>query len=127
MQGAPLTPLPPSHASTPQCPFWTSEESLAGLTPTSRATQALHAKAEITDESLPPNMTAEQAQDEANEAIDFVHQCLQTHARDRPSAVHLKQHRFLAGGRGWLGRRGWEEAVEDDDDDDDDEDEDDED
>lgn len=93
-----------------ECPFWTSEEAMAGLAPGTRAEAALASKVDsidVDDEDAPITYQATEA------AIDFVHQCLQTHSRDRPSALHLRQHRFLANG-GWTGVRGWEATSKED-------------
>lgn len=88
-----------------------------GLARGSRADESLLARMDDAELALP-----EEARDEfagrANDAIDFVHQCLDVHARDRPSALHLRTHRFLVDreeGRlevGWVGRRGWEALLE---------------
>jgi hypothetical protein len=84
---------------------------MAGLAVGSRAEEALRVRADEVEESLAADAQAAFAQ-EADAAIDFVHQCLQTHSKNRPNALQLKEHKFLNTQTGWSGFRGWEEAVE---------------
>lgn len=83
---------------------------MAGLAIGSRAEEALRVRADEVEESLAADAQAQFAE-EADAAIDFVHQCLQTHAKNRPSAMQLKEHKFLNTQSGWSGFRGWEEAI----------------
>lgn len=89
-----------------QCPFWSSEESLAGLYPNCRSDIALQAKADSAE--VAAELSSPQSEIDSQDAVDFVHQCLQVSSRDRPPAVHLRNHRFISGKTGWLGKRGWE-------------------
>ena len=86
---------------------------MAGLAVGSRAEEALRVRADEVEETLAAESQPQFAQ-EADAAIDFVHQCLQTHAKNRPSALQLKEHKFLNTQSGWSGFRGWEEADESD-------------
>ena len=92
-----------------QCPFWSSEESIVGLSYGTRAETALREKSKAIQETISPSMR--NLEQKILDAIDFVHQCLQTHARDRPSAVHLKQHCLFVTDGGWRDMRGWELAA----------------
>lgn len=89
-----------------QCPFWSSEESLAGLHAGCRSEAALQAKADSPE--VLAEVHASGAYIDAQDAVDFVHQCLHVHAKDRPPAVQLRKHRFISGKVGWVGTRGWE-------------------
>lgn len=89
-----------------QCPFWSSEESLAGLYPGCRSDTALLAKA--TSEETQAELLNSTAGINPHDAVDFVRQCLQVSARDRPPAIHLRKHRFITDQFGWIGTRGWE-------------------
>lgn len=40
-------------------------------------------------------------------AYDFVARCLELRPEERPSADLLCKHRYLIGGGGWLGHKGW--------------------
>jgi hypothetical protein len=80
----------------------------------------LHAKAEedeIADENVHLSHGASgSADNDSSEslirwAVDFVHQCLQVHARERPPATQLRKHKFIEGASGWTGKKGWEKAM----------------
>ena len=96
-----------------ECPFWSSDESLAGLASDSRPYSALLAKAETVQiASADAQDGSSDANAQINDAVDFIRQCLHVHARDRPSALQLKQHCLLVGSSGWQGLRGWESAID---------------
>ena len=90
------------------------------MAPGSRADEALLARADEAELACPEETRDAYAR-YANDALDFVHQCLSVHARDRPSAINLRSHKFLVdtvgqderGELGWVGVRGWEAVLED--------------
>lgn len=107
-------PSGPAASFHPQCPFWSSEESLSGLEPGTRAEEALQTRAMEAEADLPPEASPDQFASHARDAVDLIHQCLAVHSRDRPSAVQLQGHRFLRDdGGGWTGHRGWEMRLSD--------------
>lgn len=85
-----------------------------GLAAGSRADEALLSRMDDAELAIPDPIARDTFAAHANDAIDFVHQCLDVHARDRPSALHLRTHRFLVDREengpelGWIGNRGWE-------------------
>jgi serine/threonine protein kinase len=110
-----------------ESPFWTKEEATfgafhdcqanghssnraAGLGDTTRAAIALKAKVTSSEES---ELMAD--------AIDLVSHCLAASAVDRPTAMQVCRHRFVARqyqdshpellAKAWTGKRGWEQAC----------------
>ncbi|GAA5954123.1 hypothetical protein JCM21900_002895 [Sporobolomyces salmonicolor] len=84
-----------------ECPFWSPDEAMRGLSPDARAYAALQAKlasSSPTPDSLTPNM---------HDAVDLVMRCLEIDPLNRPSADLVCDHVFLAGEGGWKGMRGW--------------------
>ncbi|BGP12113.1 serine/threonine protein kinase [Rhodosporidiobolus nylandii] len=99
-----------------ECPFWSPDEAMRGLSGDSRAYAALQSK--LVGPSSPPaadaasslaNGTSSEAPSMAD-AIDLVQRCLEISQLDRPSADMIADHVFLAGEGGWRGKRGWETA-----------------
>lgn len=112
-----------------ECPFWSPEEAMVGLSPGSRAEQALRSKCETSTPSsifsLSPSspISSESSSDEINDttegsgkiedAVDLVMRCLEVDPDDRPTAELILEHRFICGKEGWSGARGWEvDAME---------------
>jgi serine/threonine protein kinase len=79
------------------------DEVFVGLVPGSRAEMALEARCGSPDEGREADGGGALC-----DAADFVRQCLQPEVQDRPSAEQLLLHKYLAGGTGWLGFRGWD-------------------
>ncbi|GAA6020320.1 hypothetical protein JCM10207_003225 [Rhodosporidiobolus poonsookiae] len=97
-----------------ECPFWSPDEAMRGLSPSTRALGALHAKLSSSAPSSPSPPSLSSSPDTAEPtptmaaAIDLVERCLEINAADRPSADLVCDHEFLAGEGGWSGFRGWE-------------------
>ncbi|CAK9784352.1 kinase-like protein [Cutaneotrichosporon oleaginosum] len=82
------------------------DEVFTGLVPGSRAEMALVARCGSPDEGREPDGGGS-----LRDAADFVRQCLQPEVSDRPTAEQLLLHRYLAGGAGWVGHRGWDRKA----------------
>ncbi|GAA5983338.1 hypothetical protein JCM5350_003077 [Sporobolomyces pararoseus] len=98
-----------------ECPFWSPEEAMRGLSPDSRALAQLQLK--LPDSALKVgtpsdngSLTEERGEEEPSiaDAIDLVTRCLEIDLSLRPSADAVCDHTFLAGDGGWRGRRGWD-------------------
>ncbi|TNY17533.1 kinase-like domain-containing protein, partial [Rhodotorula diobovata] len=82
-----------------ECPFWSPDEAMRGLSPGSRALAALEAKATAGEGIMA-------------HAVDLVRRCLEINAADRPCADAVCDHAFFVGAEeGWSGERGWERAA----------------
>ncbi|GAA5895702.1 hypothetical protein JCM5296_007396 [Sporobolomyces johnsonii] len=94
-----------------ECPFWSPDEAMRGLSPDARAYAALQAKLLSPSPSASPDSSTPNMHD----AVDLVMRCLEIDPLNRPSADVVCDHVFLAGEGGWKGMRGWlkEEAEAD--------------
>ena len=119
-----------------ECPFWNGEEAIQGLSEGSRAEQTLRERcllgaadgnegpsceSTVTTEPEPEHGAIDpawspdrkRASEEPDgggrleDAADLIARCLEVDQEDRPTAEQVCQHRFLAGGSGWTGPRGW--------------------
>ncbi|BGP44202.1 serine/threonine protein kinase [Rhodotorula kratochvilovae] len=89
-----------------ECPFWSPDEAMQGLSSDTRAFAALSAKLPSASSSDEPSMA---------HAVDLVLRCLEIEPANRPSADMICDHAFFVGGEeGWCGPRGWERAGEED-------------
>jgi protein-serine/threonine kinase len=87
-----------------ETPFLSAEEAAVGLADGSKARNDLMARCggdrgEEGDEADGGGRMAD--------ALDFVERCLELGVDDRPPAEALMEHRFLLGGNGWTGKKGW--------------------
>ncbi|GAA5876921.1 hypothetical protein JCM3774_000540 [Rhodotorula dairenensis] len=92
-----------------ECPFWSPDEAMQGISPDTRAFAALQAKAlaatpTTTDKVYPNHATV-------SLAVDLVMRCLEIDPVNRPTADMICDHAFLVGeDEGWQGERGWEKV-----------------
>ncbi|GAA5873694.1 hypothetical protein JCM8547_002676 [Rhodosporidiobolus lusitaniae] len=106
-----------------ECPFWSPDEAMRGLSPDTRAHAALLSKLQQSSSSsstsLPPSPTspappaltgALRDTTTLDAAIDLVRRCLEIDPLARPTADMVCDHEFLAGEEGWRGYRGWEKV-----------------
>ncbi|GAA6044375.1 hypothetical protein JCM8097_004901 [Rhodosporidiobolus ruineniae] len=103
-----------------ECPFWSPDEAMRGLSPDTRAYAALQSRLSSTpaspSSSVPPSSassstdstSASSAPPSMAAAVDLVQRCLEIDPTNRPSADMVCDHVFLAGEGGWSGYRGWE-------------------
>ncbi|WWD18371.1 hypothetical protein CI109_102821 [Kwoniella shandongensis] len=86
------------------------DEVLEGLSEESRANAALVARCSSGEGKMDEGKE-EDGGGRLEDAADLVRRCLELEAGDRPTAEWLVEHRYLKGGDGWVGRRGWEGRV----------------
>lgn len=86
-----------------ECPFWTAEEAVVGLRPSTRALIALLAKgtSRQNEADLPDDGSGRM-----DDAIDLVRRLLEVDPRNRPAADDVMGHLFVCGTGGWHGPRG---------------------
>lgn len=82
------------------------DEVIEGLAGGTKAHEALYARCESTDDARHAGLE-EDGGGRLEDAADLVRQCLQKEVGDRPSAEALLRHRYLMGGSGWTGKKGW--------------------
>ena len=85
------------------------DEVITGLANDSRANQALEARCggEHEDEGLESDGGGR-----LGDAADWVRRCLEMEVGERPTAELLSGHRYLVGGGGWVGKKGWTVKAE---------------
>ncbi|GAA5991253.1 hypothetical protein JCM10908_003222 [Rhodotorula pacifica] len=92
-----------------ECPFWSPDEAMQGISPDTRAFAALQAKALA---ATPTDRIKNEPTISA--AVDLVMRCLEIDPQNRPTADMICDHAFLVGGEeGWHGERGWENVDRD--------------
>lgn len=86
-----------------ECPFWSPDEAMRGISPDTRAFAALQAKALAANDGQADSLKTIQA------AVDLVMRCLEIEPQDRPTADMVCDHAFLVGSEdGWHGEHGWD-------------------
>ncbi|BGP52449.1 hypothetical protein JCM8202_002317 [Rhodotorula sphaerocarpa] len=87
-----------------ECPFWSPDEAIQGISPETRAYAALQAKADASATGA-----ESQQQSSIRDAVDLVMRCLEIDPQNRPTADMVCDHVFFVGAAdGWSGGRGWE-------------------
>lgn len=93
-----------------ECPFWSPDEAMQGISPDTRAFAALHSKAL----AAAPSPDAGKNEPTISLAVDLVMRCLEIDPLNRPTADMICDHAFLVGQEeGWQGERGWENVDRD--------------
>lgn len=82
---------------------------MRGLFPSSRAEQALRAKASSSPASSLSfsDELGGEGTGLMEDAVDLVMRCLEVDPGERPTADQVLDHRFVLGVEGWRGSRGW--------------------
>ncbi|GAA5969303.1 hypothetical protein JCM8115_006756 [Rhodotorula mucilaginosa] len=95
-----------------ECPFWSPDEAMQGISPDTRAFAALHSKALA---AVPSPEADGKNEPTISLAVDLVMRCLEIDPLNRPTADMICDHAFLVGQEeGWQGERGWENVDRED-------------
>ncbi|BGO88394.1 serine/threonine protein kinase [Rhodotorula toruloides] len=94
-----------------ECPFWSPDEAMQGISSDTRAYAAMRSK--ISSSTSSSASSSSSTSDEPStfsvaDAVDLVMRCLEIDPANRPSADMICDHAFLVGQKeGWRGSRGW--------------------